>query len=229
MIIYVYTDTYQKYREATGVIAVRSKLEELSGDACLVLHYSQINLELLARLEPWAICHSGCGTLFQEYDVLQSKEYRKAVRGFTGAQIGFCGGHQIIAKFFQSTLGAIRRLRRGEPDLSSYRPGYFKEWGFWPVKIIRQDELFAGLGRTIMVPEAHFFEVKRLGPELLLLASSRDCRVQAFRHRNKPVYGTQFHPENANEVYPDGTKILENFFRLARKFKEEERKTLEGK
>ncbi|MCM8770078.1 MAG: gamma-glutamyl-gamma-aminobutyrate hydrolase family protein [Candidatus Omnitrophica bacterium] len=216
MILYVYPDTLEKYHQATQVITIRNRLEELAKDACLILHYSQVNLSLLNRLQPWAICHGGTGTLYEEYDVLKNKEYKKAVKESNFPQIGFCGGHQIIAKFFGSSLGPIRLLKKGEPDLSAYRPGYFKEWGFYPVKIVRKDALFSGCSQTIMVPEYHFWEVKKLGPELVLLASSRNCRVQVFRHRTRFIYGTQFHPESANEVYPDGTKILRNFFHLAR-------------
>ena len=61
-----------------------------------------------------------------------------------------------------------------------------------------------------------YWEVKELGPDLRLLAISRDCRVQAFVHRSRPVYGTQFHPETPLKAYPDGFRVLRNFFRLAR-------------
>ncbi|HOJ39017.1 MAG TPA: gamma-glutamyl-gamma-aminobutyrate hydrolase family protein [bacterium] len=216
MILYIFTDTYQRYQEATGVITVRNRLEELAQDACLILHYSRVSLKTIKRIQPWAICHSGSATLFEEYDVLKNSAYRQVVRTCCVPQIGFCGGHQVIAKFFGSSLGPIRKLRPTEPDLSSYRPGYFKEWGFWPVTVVRRDPLFAGCPRTFRVPQAHFCEVKKLGAELVLLASSKDCRVQAFRHRTRPIYGTQFHPENANEAYPHGTQILRNFFHLAR-------------
>lgn len=168
------------------------------------------------RPQPWAVCHSGSSTDYKAYDVLTAKEYRQAVRECPVPQIGFCGGHQIIARFFGSTLGPIRRLRPDEPDPCGYHPGQFKEWGVYPVRVLKADPLLAGLGKVIRVQEYHYWEVKRLGRDLVLLASSRNCRVQAFRHRDQAIYGTQFHPEQASENYPDGTRILENFFRLAR-------------
>ena len=191
-------------------------LEECARDLCLVLHYKQLKPRLMRQLRPWALCHSGGGTSYDEYDVLRDRNYREIVHNFDGAQIGFCGGHQILASFFGSRIAPMRKLRRGEPDLSSYSPGDFKEWGVYPVRILRPDPIFRGFRSVIRVQEYHAWEVKRLGAELKLLAASPGCRVQAFVHRHKPVYGAQFHPESAPKGYPDGRKILGNFFRLAR-------------
>lgn len=70
--------------------------------------------------------------------------------------------------------------------------------------------------KHVRVQEYHAWEVKSLGRRLRLLASSDTCRVQAFVHRSRPIYGVQFHPEQASENCPDGFKVLRNFFRLAR-------------
>lgn len=220
MILFIVTDTHESYRNGTGWARTCRVLEDAAADACVMLHFKQVTRDALAGIRPWAICHSGASTDYREYDVLTDRNYRNIVRETDVAQIGFCGGHQIIARFFGSTLGAMRRLRRGEPDPAPYRPGYFKEWGVYPVRVMAQDPLFRGCGKTIRVQEYHYWEVKRLGPALRRLASSADCRVQAFRHRTKPIYGTQFHPEQSPDAYPDGTKILRNFFRLAKAHRE---------
>ena len=34
----------------------------------------------------------------------------------------------------------------------------------------------------------------------------------------KPIYGTQFHSEMSPEAFPDGRKVLQNFFRIARDY-----------
>jgi len=70
---------------------------------------------------------------------------------------------------------------------------------------------------VLRVPEYHMDEVKELPDCLRLLASTKDCRVQAYVHVSKPIYGTQFHPEQAMESYPDGFQVLRNFFALARR------------
>ncbi|MFB3893202.1 MAG: gamma-glutamyl-gamma-aminobutyrate hydrolase family protein [Phycisphaerae bacterium] len=218
MILYVVTETAKRYRAGTGWFATKLLLEKLSGDSCLVIHYKQVSAKALADMRPWAICHSGSGTLYSKYDVLQWRPYRQAVLDCDVAQIGFCGGHQILAHFFGCTLGPIRRLRPGEHDPSPYSPGHFKEWGVYPVRIVRRDPIFAGLPKVIRVQEYHFWEVKKLSPELVLLASTDECRVQAYVHRDRPVYGTQFHPEASPKTYTDGLKLLRNFFRVARDY-----------
>ncbi len=87
----------------------------------------------------------------------------------------------------------------------------------YPVRVLRRDPLFRGLGEVVRVQQFHRSEVKSLGKALVCLASSTDCAVQAFAHRRRPLYGVQFHPEEATEGYPDGGLILRNFFRIARR------------
>ena len=225
MIIYVVTDS-GKNAMGGGFYAHKFVLEETSGDICLIIRYNQFTLEFLRELKPLAVCHSGGGTSYDEYDVLQNKDYKEAVTKWDGPQIGFCGGHQIIAHMFGSTLGKIRTLREGDADHNpGYHPGQFKEWGVYPVQILKRDPLFDGFVQVVKVQEFHVDEVKELGAELELLASSDNCRIQAFKHRSKPIYGTQFHPEQANANYPDGFQNLKNYFKIARDFKHSQNQT----
>lgn len=220
MIIYVVTDTYSRYKTNPDWFTFRNNLESIAQTPCIVLHYTQISPEAVRSIQPLAICHSGSGTDFRKYDILQCGNYRRVVMECDLPQIGFCGGHQIISVFFGSKLGIMRKLRKDDPDLGdTYNPGYFKEWGIFPVNIVKKDPLFLKCGKTIMVTQRHYCEVKKLGAQLILLASSKDCRVQAFKHRSKPIYGVQFHPEISNNTYKDGTKILKNFFKLAREYR----------
>jgi len=218
MIIYVVTDS-EKNAKSGGFYTHKFILEEQSGTICLIVRYDQLTLKLLQKLKPLAVCHSGGGACYDEYDVLAHAAYREAVTKWDGPQIGFCGGHQILAHMFGSTLGPMRSLQGNDADHNpGYHPGHFKEWGVYPVRILKPDPLFAGFDKIVRVQEYHMEEVKELGAELELLASSDDCRVQAFKHRNKIIYGTQFHPEQASANYPDGFRILNNFFELARNF-----------
>jgi GMP synthase (glutamine-hydrolysing) len=222
MIFYVVTDSPANYRQPAQWHQTQCVLERLSRDVCLTLSYQHLSRPLLQKHRPWAIVHSGASAFVSEYDILKSRPYRQLIRSYDAAQIGLCGGHQLISMMFGCTCDYMRRLRDGEPDLSSYSPGYLKEWGIYPVQIVRRDPLFAGFQptttspTTIHVQEYHCWEVKTLTPELLLLASSSDCRVQAFRHVRRPIYGTQFHPEYSTDRYPDGFRVLSNFFRIAR-------------
>lgn len=217
MILYIITDTYEN---ALSHTFWRHKFifEKAADDTCIHLHYTQVTQDVLKRIEPWAILHSGGSAEYSTYDVLQHEEYRRVVLESSLPQIGFCGGHQIIASMFGSSLGHMRPLRDGETDAnSSYHSGLYKEWGIQEVQIIERDPLFEGLPDVIKVPEYHMDEVKEMSADLKLLATNGNCRVQSFVHRHKMIYGTQFHPEEANDENPDGRLIVENFFRLARK------------
>lgn len=216
MILYVVMETFEKY-EAGNWQRQRLVLEKASGDFCLMVHYKQLGLKMLSDIRPWAIVYSGASTPFEDYDVRRTRSYRQVVLTSDIPQLGICGGHQLASEFFGSTLGIMRRTRPDEADHNpKYHPGQYKEWGVYPVSVLdRKDPLFKGLGKVIKVQQFHRSEIKRLGRDLVVLASSPACRVQAYRHRVRPFYGVQFHPEEATESYPDGFTILQNFFQWA--------------
>lgn len=52
-------------------------------------------------------------------------------------------------------------------------------------------------------------------PECLrITARTKDGEIMAVEHRDYPIYGLQFHPESI--MTPEGHKILENFFAIAK-------------
>jgi len=48
---------------------------------------------------------------------------------------------------------------------------------------------------------SHGDQVKDPGGAFLPLAATSTCPVAAVRHRDRPVYGLQFHPEVAHSPY----------------------------
>ena len=217
MICYIVTETREKY-DAMDCHAVKHNLEKLSGDVCLVMNYSQVTCEFIEEARPWAVCHSGKSTPFEEYDVIEHEDYRWLIMESGIPQIGFCGGKNIIVEMFGGEAGRMRELRPDDPDLApQYRPGWFKEWGVWPIEIVADDPLFEGLSSPMRIYVMHCGETKVIPDGFRLLASSADCRVQALVHEELPLYGTQFHPEVRQAHYPDGFRVLSNFFEIARK------------
>jgi GMP synthase-like glutamine amidotransferase len=214
---------------------VQRRLEEISGEACLVQRYESVTRQWLRELDIGALIIGGNTTEWAEYDRVDLLETFHIVRNADMPVIGFCGGCHLIAMAHGAPLGPIRRLREGEKDpCKEYAPGYFKEWGFIPVCILEPDVLFEGLGERPRFLAAHYWEVKQMPPGFELLACSDSCRIQAIKQVGKPVYGTQFHPEAYTEgpadqpiwpidwVYPEGTaeeqtdgrRLLLNFFRV---------------
>ena len=201
---------------------VKLRLEEISGQVCLVQRYSRVTRE---RLKEWgiqALLISGCAADWSEYSDTGFAEMYRIIRAGELPIVGLCGGHQLIARAYGTPLGPMRRLKEGEEDVyPDLGPGYHKEWDFTPVRVLKADPIFEGLGENPVFLEAHYWEVKEVPPGFELLASTDVCRIQAIKHTSQLVYGTQFHPEcyyfseEEETLYYDGRDLLANFFKMA--------------
>ncbi len=192
---------------------LRERVQRQSGLRCVVVHFTEVRGEDLDRGNVKAILITGRSkTSGPDVDA----KFYPLIRTTQIPVFGFCGGMQLIGRAYGANVGPLRKLREGEKDPNpNYHPGQFKEWGFLPVRIVKRDPLFAGLPDELVVRQAHAFQVRQVPAEFELLASSPDCEVEAFKHRERLVYGTQFHPEVNDDDHPHGRAILENFFRLA--------------
>lgn len=195
------------------VLLLRDRIEELSGIACLLVHYTQITRRDLEKPNIKAIVFTAWKP---REDKFHEQEMAELVKLTSKPFIGFCGGHHFVYLTYGGKSGVIRKLQPGERDPApKYYPGYYKEWDFMPVRVVKRDPLFDGLPDEIIVPQRHYAECKQLPPEFELLASSAECKVQAIKHRQRPVYSTQFHPEMYDDEHSHGKLLLQNFFRLA--------------
>jgi GMP synthase (glutamine-hydrolysing) len=70
-------------------------------------------------------------------------------------------------------------------------------------------DLFAGVPPDTVVWMSHGDQVDALDGDFISLATTETCPVAAVRHRSRPVYGLQFHPEVSHT--PAGSQILRNF------------------
>jgi len=111
--------------------------------------------------------------------------------------VGFCLGHEIIAVAYG---GRIRKL-----------PRYQKK----KEKVVidkHEDPLFMGITKkNLILQEKHSFEVSYLPPVFEILAHSAACPYEIIKHKEKPLYGFQSHPEVSE---PDGMELMRNFFRM---------------
>jgi len=107
--------------------------------------------------------------------------------------LGICAGAQFIGLYYGGKVG----------------PAKIPEYGKAELNIIEKDGLFLGLPDKFYVWESHNDEIKELSSDFQLLASSKNCKIQAFRHKNKKIFGVQFHPEVENTEY--GKEIFQNF------------------
>jgi GMP synthase-like glutamine amidotransferase len=226
MYIYVRVQDRESYYSAGPEGRIKARLELASGEPCLVVPHFAFDMRLVQELRPRAIAMSGFGNHFQSYDVKLFLGMDDAMRHADLPIICFCGSHQLLGFAFNGDLSATERLydepmRRLEPDEEMPRrpqgspeydlSGYFVAEGFYPIRKVKEDPLFAGLPETMIMRCSHYCEVKRLPPGFELLATGGHCRIEAMRHVDRPLYGTQFHPEAYERPFFDGRTLLENF------------------
>ncbi len=100
--------------------------------------------------------------------------------------LGICLGHQLLAHW----LGG--KVKRGRWEI-----------GWLPITVQEpalSDPLLDGLGPVFHGFLWHGDQITELPDEAELLASSERCRVQAYRLRNRPVWGVQFNPQYTPEI-----------------------------
>ena len=107
--------------------------------------------------------------------------------------LGLCYGHQLLAHIHGG------EVRRGER----------REYGITYVKIDKPVGVLKGMGPIERVWMSHGDTVFKLPPEFEILAHTDITPIAAFRHRVKPLYGLQWHPEVAHTER--GGEMLANF------------------
>ncbi|AXV36937.1 MAG: GMP synthase subunit A [Methanobacteriaceae archaeon] len=115
--------------------------------------------------------------------------------------LGICLGHQLIAKAYGGEVKAA--------GVESYAK--------IEINIEDEDDIFKGLGKSMNVWASHKDEVSKIPPEFKKLANSSICDIEAMAHKNKPIYGIQFHPEVHHTE--DGSKIFKNFYEICETYR----------
>lgn len=230
LILYIGFAQPDEWRHWAATYAIHSeKFEKASGAGCLVLPYTLATPELIERISPRAVILSGFARSFQEYEASSLHPIGSWLLRDDNSTptLALCGSHQLLGFLFSGALNGVdrifdqpmRRLKDGEPVINpDYHAEYYMEKGFYTLTVTiegRKDPLFAGFDSNPIVCESHYCEIKSLPAGFDLLASTPECSIQAMRRHNRPLYGLQFHPEDATDRFPDGIRILERFFRLS--------------
>lgn len=112
--------------------------------------------------------------------------------------LGICLGCQAIAEYFGAGLRRLDKPRHGHPSV-------LKE-------IDTSDPLVGNLreGKS-QIGRYHSWVIDEttLPPELAVTSRDADGLIMSIRHRQLPLFGTQFHPESI--ISSDGKKIMHNF------------------
>ena len=92
---------------------------------------------------------------------------------------------------------------------SEVKPGPSREFGRAHCRIRDVDGLFVGVPEETVVWMSHGDQVPAVNDDFVPLAATDTCPVAAVRHRSRPVFGLQFHPEVSHTPY--GNRILHNY------------------
>ncbi|MEM0458079.1 MAG: glutamine-hydrolyzing GMP synthase, partial [Sulfolobales archaeon] len=111
--------------------------------------------------------------------------------------LGICYGHQALANEFGGKVSSGRG-----------------EFGRTFIRILYKDPIVEGLEDREEVWMSHSDYVEKPPENSDVIAVSEDTGyIAAFKLRDKPVYGVQFHPEVSHTK--KGLKILDNFIRIS--------------
>ena len=221
MIVFVdneHASTYE--REGTDwLLAARARiayrLQDLTGDHCLLQRYQHVDPDLIDRFDVRAVFISGHGAMAAAYDPADREGLQSIVRSGAVPVFGFCGGLQFIAESLGVEVVRIGPIPDDEEDPAPhYQPGWIKEVGYGPVRLVGEHPLHAGLGDAPVFRHAHTFQLAELPEGFVRLAETDVTAIQLAAHEEAPLAGTQFHPEYWTDDAPAGRRLLENWCRM---------------
>lgn len=122
----------------------------------------------------------------------QSDMSNELVRAASVPILGVCLGHQIIAHSFGGRIGRHSPCHGEASDI--HHKGH---------------ALFSELPSPFPAARYHSLIADALPACLEAIAWDDDGNTMALRHRDKPIYGLQFHPESVLTLH--GQKIIDNF------------------
>lgn len=108
--------------------------------------------------------------------------------------LGICYGMQLVCEALGGRVESAPAREYGRTECQVVAP---------------DDPLLLGVPDTATVWMSHGDQVHSVGPEFYPLAETFTCPIAAVKHRARPVYGLQFHPEVSHTPY--GALILGNF------------------
>jgi para-aminobenzoate synthetase len=116
--------------------------------------------------------------------------------------LGICLGHQGLGRQLDGMVAAAPTAMHG-------RMSHVRHIGHG---------LFEGIPQDFSVVRYHSLAVTGpIGPEGRMTAWTDDGVVMGIEHRQRPMWGVQFHPESVSTEH--GRVLIENFYALARQHK----------
>lgn len=167
----------------------RQFLSEQDFDYVFFDHNQPITLSVKTEVQG-IILSGGRGN---PYEPLNLTTNFVALMNFDVPTIGFCLGHEIIAAAYRSRIKKLDKYYQKKET----------------VHIIQDDPIFDGLGtKELSLVKRHSYHVSELSSKFVALAESDTTPNEIIRHREKPIYGFQAHPEVSGS---QGLQMIKNF------------------
>ncbi len=109
--------------------------------------------------------------------------------------LGICFGHQTITELFGGKMGRMQEA----------------SIGMQKVTLLKKVAIFEGLPDEVEFKQYHYDCSMEIPYNFDLIATSDICYSEGIKHKTKPIFGIQFHPEGSG---PLGYKVMDNFLRL---------------
>lgn len=115
--------------------------------------------------------------------------------------LGICLGHQAICQAYGADVVGAEEIIHGKAR---------------DIHVATGSEIFRGLSPLIQGARYHSLIADRssMPDELLIIAEGEKGEVMGVKHRDKPTFGLQFHPESI--LSSQGKQIMANFLGVDR-------------
>jgi GMP synthase (glutamine-hydrolysing) len=192
------------FLDKTQIKSLRDTIAKFS--AYTEISYEKIQAEFKIDSDIDGVVISGSeARIVNKEDKSKFEEVTELIKKCNVPILAICFGHQLLCSAFGAKTGSLP-----EPVIDRFEQ----------VRILQKCGLFEGFAEGQAVPlfQYHNDYVQKEGleeAEFMLLADSATCEVEAVKHKTKPFYGCQFHPEDiqtTTETHPEGHKVIENFY-----------------
>ena len=171
----------------------RQFLAEQDFDYVFFDHNQPITLSAKSKIKG-IILSGGRGN---PYEPLNLTSNFIALMNFDVPVLGVCLGHEIIVVSYRGRIKRLSEYHGGKEEVIITQP---------------DDPIFNGLkSNSVNLMKRHNFHVSELPEEFISLAESNTCLNEIIKHKHKPIYGFQSHPEVSGK---EGILMVQNFLKI---------------
>jgi GMP synthase (glutamine-hydrolysing) len=188
-------------------------MSKLTNETIAILDFGSQYVQLIARRVREQNVYSAIYRADIEIEKLAALNLKGIILSGGPASVNDEGSPRCDEKIFElgvPVLGICYGMQLGCQMLGAKVSGAEKrEYGRTNLQIDGKSRLFTNLPATIQAWASHGDQIGALNENFVSLANTENCPYAAVRHKEKPFYGVQFHPEVSHT--PKGTQILQNF------------------